>query len=210
MEIDLDSKSHDYTTIPPGRYLCQVAEVRPGITRAGDERWSLRLTVVDGPHVGKQAAWDSLVFSARGRIRARHVFAALGLPSAGKVQIEPKDVEHRKAWVEVRPATYTSPDGAQVTRNEVPYDGYSPPDGGDSTTPGAFVVGVRMQHGRRGAEHSCALEIVPGLPGSSVPPSVRLRTVAGKTTFIEMPDHETARQIAYELLRVTAPINLGQ
>ena len=40
-------------------------------TRAGDERWSLRLVVAEGQHVGKQAAWDSLVFSTRGRARAR-------------------------------------------------------------------------------------------------------------------------------------------
>lgn len=116
--------NHDYTTVPAGTYKCVVRGVRVGTTRAGDERWSLRLVVAEGQHIGKQAAWDSLVFSTRGRARARTVLQAFGLPTAGKVRIEPKDLEGRVAMVEVRPATYTSPSGDEVTRNEVPYDGY--------------------------------------------------------------------------------------
>jgi len=126
MEIDFDSsdRTSNYVTIPAGSYLCRIAEVRPGQTRAGDERWSLRLVVAEGEHVGKQAAWDSLVFSQRGRARARIVFAALGLPATGRVQIEPSDLEGKQCFVVVRPAEYTSPAGEVIRRNEVPYDGY--------------------------------------------------------------------------------------
>jgi hypothetical protein len=126
MEIDFDAaeKVSDYVTVPAGTYLCRVAEVRSGQTRAGDERWSLRLVVAEGPHVGKQAAWDSLVFSTRGRARARIVLSALGLPARGKVSLEPKELEGRQAFVQVRPAEYASPAGDLVRRNEVPYDGY--------------------------------------------------------------------------------------
>lgn len=126
MEIDFDASDQvsDYVTIPAGTYLCRVTEVRPGATRAGDERWSMRLVVAEGQHIGKQAAWDSLVFSTRGRARARMVLAALGLPAAGKVKIEPRDIEGRTALVDIRPAEYQSPAGATVRRNEVPYDGY--------------------------------------------------------------------------------------
>jgi hypothetical protein len=126
MEIDFDGKDRvsDYVTVPAGTYLCRITEVRPGTTRAGDERWSLRLVVAEGQHVGKQAAWDSLVFSSRGRARARLVLQALGLPASGRVQIEPHDLEGRHALVEVRPAEYQSPSGDVVRRNEVPYDGF--------------------------------------------------------------------------------------
>ena len=126
MELDLNEGDRvvDYCTVPAGTYRCRIAEVRPGTTRAGDERWSLRLVVVDGPHVGKQAAWDSLVFSTRGRARARMVLPALGLPSTGRVQIEPADLQGRQALVEVRPAEYRTPCGDGVRRNEVPYDGF--------------------------------------------------------------------------------------
>lgn len=126
MEIDFDAADRvsDYVTVPAGTYLCRVAEVRPGTTRAGDERWSLRLVVAEGPHVGKQAAWDSLVFSTRGRARARLVLSALGLPAKGRVSLEPTGLEGRQAFVQVRPAEYASPSGDLVRRNEVPYDGY--------------------------------------------------------------------------------------
>lgn len=128
MEIDFDAADRvsDFVTVPAGNYVCRVTEVRPGTTRAGDERWSLRLVVAEGQHVGKQAAWDSLVFSTRGRARARVVLQALGLPASGKVQIEPGDLEGRTALVEVRPAEYQSPSGEVVRRNEVPYDGFRP------------------------------------------------------------------------------------
>lgn len=129
MEVNLDDndgKVSDYTLVPPGTYRCRIAEVRPGTTRVGDVRWSLRLVVDEGSHAGKQAAWDSLVFSLRGRARARMVLQALGLPSTGKVQLEPKDLEGRVALVEVRPVEYQSPCGHVVRRNEVPYDGFRP------------------------------------------------------------------------------------
>ena len=72
MEINFDTKDSvaDFVSVPQGTYLCRVAEVRVGETKSGDARWSLRLLVADGQHVGKQAAWDSLVFSVRGRARA--------------------------------------------------------------------------------------------------------------------------------------------
>lgn len=128
MEIDFDASDpvSDFVTVPAGTYLCRVAEVRTGTTRAGDERWSLRLVVAEGQHIGKQAAWDSLVFSSRGRMRARSVLHALGLPASGRVQIEPADLEGRSAFVAIRPAEYQNPSGQVVRRNEVPYDGYQP------------------------------------------------------------------------------------
>lgn len=128
--FDLDAKVRpivDYAEVPAGTYRCRVAEVRPGTTRANDERWSLRLVVAEGPHVGAFAAWDSVVFNLRGRVRARLILAALGLPSAGKVTIEPKDVEGRTAVVDVRPVDYTTPSGDTIRRNEVPYDGWRAP-----------------------------------------------------------------------------------
>ncbi|MEZ6037989.1 MAG: DUF669 domain-containing protein [Planctomycetota bacterium] len=126
MEIDFDAgdRVSDFVTVPSGTYLCRIEEVRPGTTRAGDERWSMRLVVAEGQHVGKQAAWDSLVFSTRGRARARAVFQALGLPASGRVQVEPGDLQGRTALVEIRPSEYQSPGGEVVRRNEVPYDGY--------------------------------------------------------------------------------------
>lgn len=126
MELDLGDgeEERDFVTVPAGTYLCRVAEVRVGRTRAGDERWALRLMVADGEHAGRQAAWDGLVFSTRGRARVRRVLGALGLPDRGKITLEPADLEGRRVFVEVRPVEYSTPTGEVVRRNEVPYDGY--------------------------------------------------------------------------------------
>ncbi|MCB9877648.1 MAG: DUF669 domain-containing protein [Planctomycetes bacterium] len=138
MEIDFDAgdRVSDFVTVPSGTYLCRIEEVRPGTTRAGDERWSMRLVVAEGQHVGKQAAWDSLVFSTRGRARARTVFQALGLPTSGRVQVEPADLQGRTALVEIRPSEYQAPGGEVVRRNEVPYDGYRAADAPDERVSG--------------------------------------------------------------------------
>jgi len=122
----------DYTSVPPGKYRCKVEEVRPGTTTAGDERWSLRLVVAEGEHVGKMAAWDSIRFSVRGRARARTVLLTLGLPTKGKVTIEPGDLLGREAIVECRRVEYATPSGDVVVRNEVPYDGYAKVDETDA------------------------------------------------------------------------------
>lgn len=136
MEIDFDSHDtvSDFVSVPQGTYRCRVEEVRAGQTRAGDERWSLRLVISEGQHVGKQAAWDSLVFSTRGRSRARLVLQALGLPAKGKVELEPGDLQGRDALVSVRPTEYEAPSGQVVRRNEVPYDGYRAVDAEESRT----------------------------------------------------------------------------
>lgn len=130
-DLNAADRVFDYSQVPAGVYRCRVAEVRPGTTRAGDERWSLMLVVVDGEHEGKLAAWDSLVFSIRGRARARMVLGALGLPTKGKVTIEPAHVDGRQAFVDVRTVEYTAPSGERIRRNEVPYDGWrAAPAGG--------------------------------------------------------------------------------
>ena len=128
LDDDSDDKVMDFTSVPSGNYLCRVAEVRTGTTRAGDPRWSVRLEVITGHYTGRMAAWDALVFSTRGRARVRAIFKAIGLPHTGKVHVEPDDMVGRTAQVEIRPAEYVSPTGEVVKRNEVPYDGWrSPP-----------------------------------------------------------------------------------
>jgi hypothetical protein len=115
----------DFVTVPEGTYLCRVEMVQPGTTRNGHPRWGLRLVVAEGDFVGRQAAWDGLVFTDRGLPRARQVLSALGIPCTGRVEIEPSDLVGRTALVSVRPQETEDPmSGQRVRRNEVPYDGY--------------------------------------------------------------------------------------
>ncbi|MHC4077635.1 MAG: DUF669 domain-containing protein [Planctomycetota bacterium] len=128
VELDLDTADNvtDFISVPAGTYLCSISEVREGKTRNGDARWSMRLTVAEGEYAGRFASFDSLVFSKRGLNRVRKVLAALGLPSRGRVDIKPENLEGRRAFVEVRPSEYMSPSGDTIRQNEVPYDGYRP------------------------------------------------------------------------------------
>jgi hypothetical protein len=124
IEIDMTPAAEQPAPqVPDGDHLVVIDEVRPGVTRSGDERWALRLRVAEGPFFGRQAAWDSLVFSTRGRARARLVLRALGFTEP-KLVIEPKDLVGRRAMATIRNVTYATPDGTEVRRGEVPYDGY--------------------------------------------------------------------------------------
>jgi hypothetical protein len=125
LDFDAIEKVSDYVTVPAGTYLCEIAEVRESTTKNGDERWGLRLIVAEGEFCGRQAAWDSLIFSSRGQVRVRLVLEALGMPTKGRVSLRPEDMKGRRAFVEVRPSEFEHPDTGQVVRrNEVPYRGY--------------------------------------------------------------------------------------
>jgi hypothetical protein len=116
----------DYLTVPAGSYVCEIAEVRLGTTRAGHDLWTLRLVITEGEHSGRTAAFDNLVFSVRGRARLRRVLSAFGLPAEGRVRIEPARLAGRRALVDVQPVEYVNGAGQTIRRNEVPYDGYRP------------------------------------------------------------------------------------
>lgn len=123
-EFDDDPTVVDFQSIPAGTYLCRIDEVRPGTTRNGYKRWSLKYIVHDGVEAGRLAAWDGLVFSPKAAPRTRQVLAALGLPHQGRVRIETKDVIGCKAFITVEESSYTDPATGLVTkRMQVPYGG---------------------------------------------------------------------------------------
>ena len=126
MNLDFDDREQvtDYISVPAGTYLCRITDVRERLTRNSDALWALKLVVAEGEFTGRDAAWDNLVFSSRGLNRVKTVFAALGLPSDGKIQVDPMDLTGREVLVTVRPAEYLSAEGSMIRRNEVPYDGY--------------------------------------------------------------------------------------
>lgn len=124
---DHDAHASDYTTVPAGIYTCRIAEVRVGMTRAGHTRWALRLVVAEGPHAGRQAAWESLVLDPRRLGRARKVLGILGVGILGDMStVEPRELEGLFCRVQVEPCDYASPCGDIVRRNEVTRDGWLP------------------------------------------------------------------------------------
>lgn len=115
----------NYVTVPEGRYTVRVAEVRPGFTRRNAHpMWSLRLVVVGGEHDGLQAAWDALLFAPtpHDRARTRHILDVFGCFAdelTGFDAVHPHELEGQTCEVCVRPATYHTPHGEAIVRNEV-------------------------------------------------------------------------------------------
>lgn len=129
-DFDQDAQTVEHARVPPGTYLCRIDEARPGVTRTGHVRWTLKYVVHDGPHAGRIAVWDGLTFSPKASERTRQVLAALGLPHAGKVRLEPKDLVGRVAFVTVAEGVYRDPEtGLTSKRNTVPFAGVRPAEG---------------------------------------------------------------------------------
>lgn len=118
---DVDS----FVTIPEGRYLCRIGEVREGETRGGDLRWALRLEVAEGDLAGRTAAWDGLVWSLKGLGRVKHVLGALGFDVSGALDLEAGNLLGCQALVEFFVEEWTDPNTHRRTeRLSVPFLGY--------------------------------------------------------------------------------------
>jgi hypothetical protein len=132
-------ETQNFVTVPEGTHVCQVAEVRPGTTKEGAERWSLRLVVATGDHAGHTAAWDALVWNDKCAYRVKRALEALGFDVAGETSIEPQDLVGRRARVTLNTSRFEDPATGRVTeRLEVPFLGYAPADGtSDGTHVGA-------------------------------------------------------------------------
>ena len=127
MEFDFDAadRLNDYVTVPPGTYVCRIAEVREHSTRDGSPRWGMRLEVVDGEYAGRTAAWDSLVFSERGLPRVKQVLQRFGFDVSGAVDLVPQDLIDLRARAQCLLEEYEDKlTGRRQTRLRVPYLGY--------------------------------------------------------------------------------------
>jgi hypothetical protein len=116
----------DYTSVPPGHYPCRIAEVREGVSREGEPRWSFRLEVVEGDYAGRTAAWDGLSWGERGLKRAKYILSSFGFDVSGALDLDPNDLLGLSAWVEVENEEREDPTtGHSVVRPKVPFLGYT-------------------------------------------------------------------------------------
>ena len=135
MKLDFNGVAdvEDYTSVPPGHYPCRIAEVREGVTREGEPRWTFRLEVVEGDYAGRTAAWDGLSWGERGLKRAKYILSSFGFDVSGALDLEPNDLLGLSAWVEVESEEREDPNSGQtVIRPKVPFLGYT------DANPGGF------------------------------------------------------------------------
>ena len=117
----------DLVTVPPGRYLCRVRQVHERRTRDGASvQWAVVLDVAEGTHAGHLAAWDNLTFSDRGLPRVKLALRAFGFDVSGVLDLEPGEMQGRRAVVELVEQQWVNPDTGHTTRRlGVPYAGYA-------------------------------------------------------------------------------------
>lgn len=128
MQIDFTEIADvdDLRAIPPGEYLCQVAEVRESQSPAGHIRWGLRWEVMQGEWQGRTACWDSLHWSERGLPRVKFVLKTLGCLGDGRADLQPKELEAKCALVTVIHEERDDPvSGIRRISNKVPFAGYA-------------------------------------------------------------------------------------
>jgi hypothetical protein len=120
-------ETEDFASLPQGWHTVRIEEVREGRTRDGDERWGLKLVVDGGRFAGRVAAWDGLVWSERGSLRAKRLLEALGFEISGVLVLEPSELVGRTLDVELVLEEWENPaTGRRQRRNSVPYDGFLP------------------------------------------------------------------------------------
>jgi len=125
-----------FVSVPEGRYLCRVAEVREGVSRDGSARWSLRLEVAEGEYAGRTAGWDGLTWSERGLPRVKRFLEVLGLDTRGIVDVEPADLVGRRVLAAFLEEEREDPlSGRRTLRLRVPYSGYAPAEGAPEEAP---------------------------------------------------------------------------
>ena len=129
MRIDLSHVDdiEDLRSVPPGEYVCRIADARESRSPAGHVRWGLRWEVVHGEWAGRTACWDSLHWSERGLPRVKFVLQMLGYPVDGPLDLRPDQLLDRVAVVLVQPEEREDPaTGVRRVANRVPYAGYGP------------------------------------------------------------------------------------
>jgi uncharacterized protein DUF669 len=128
MRIDLTDVNDDVEvlTVPEGVYDVRIVDVRLGHTRDGSERWALRLEVVGGDWAGKNAGWDGLIWSDRGKPRVKRVLTALGYPPDREFDLEPDELIGRQGRVQVLHEEYENAAGVVTKHLNVPYEGWGP------------------------------------------------------------------------------------
>ncbi len=114
---------HDFSPIPPGKYLCRLAEIEESSTQHGDEMWKLRFEVAEGQYVGRYI-YDNMVFSDQALKRVKLICSRLGLDTSREIDLTPKLLEGRTCILTVEVEDYEDHEGKTKKRNTVAFAGY--------------------------------------------------------------------------------------
>ena len=126
----------DFTPVPDGSYLCEVAEVRDRNedggsleTQHGDDMFRIRFEIVRGPYAGRNI-WDNMVFSEKAYPRVRLMCKRMGIDISEDVDVTPQLLMGRQVIVTTIIEERPNEEGEMRKYNVVPFAGYEPAEEG--------------------------------------------------------------------------------
>jgi len=117
------SDSNDYPLLPDGDYVCEITDIEPSHTKAGDDMWKLRLTVQEGEYADR-LIFDNLAFTPRALSRVKLVCKVCGIDTSGAIDLDPSMLLDKRVLVSTYTEEYTDSQRRKKFMNAVPFDGY--------------------------------------------------------------------------------------
>ncbi len=121
MRVDfrgVQESSGGFEPLPPGEYLCRV--------RGAEEKTNylqIEFEVLDEAFAGRKVV-DRLFPTEKALPRLKMALSALGVAVDGLVEIEPRDLIGRQAYLSLEADSYTDRNGVFRRTNKVAYEGY--------------------------------------------------------------------------------------
>jgi hypothetical protein len=128
VDFDKIEDAEGFTPIEPGTYLMKVDDVVEESSKEGHDIFRLSLKVWKPDHLFGRIVFDRITFSEKGKKRVKFVCSRLGLETSGEVNLEPKHLIGRSAFVDVEIGEYQ---GRKT--NNVPWGGYHSVEKGQET-----------------------------------------------------------------------------
>ena len=97
--------------VPAGDYILEVMTATPGVSKAGNDKISMRFRIASGPYEGRNV-FDNLTFTEASLFRIKQFMVAAGYDPDFEGEVEPEDFVGKvvSASVTIRAAT-TSDEG---------------------------------------------------------------------------------------------------
>ena len=124
----------DFDPVPDGQYLCTITDIESGLTKKGDDMWTLRLRIEGGEHNGR-LLFDNIIFSDRALPRVKRIFACCGVDVSGEVDLDQVMLLDKRVFVETFQEEREEDTGHRKVRNKIPYNGYHPVTGDEDEPP---------------------------------------------------------------------------
>ena len=117
-------ETKQFTIIPEGEYVAEIAKVEETKTSKGDDMWKVQFKVIEGEHTGA-SIFTFFVFNEGGYGNIKKLYKEIGGFDLAKARnCIPSDIEGEKLVINVAIGEYTNKEGVKVKNNIIPYGGF--------------------------------------------------------------------------------------